>query len=1091
MRARNFVIAALPFLVTCDDGAQTPSPTIETQRSALGKVPSSEVAVWQKVGSSDIPEGRFLPAVAFDAKREVVVMFGGEAFSLSSMSPPCNQEIWEWSLATGKWSNRSGTGTAPGARAGAAMVYDSTDNMFVLFGGRTTSGVNYEDTWEWDPTTGVWTDRTDAGAHPSARSQHGMVYEKSAGKILLYGGGSGTGSAQDGATVSTSLKDTWEYDPGTHSWTAHSTATGPGARHDFGLVWDADRKKVILFGGLQVDPAGAAPVAKQDTWEWDPAGTWTERTVSGTKPSARFGHAMAYDGSRKKVVVFGGLDPSASGAKNDLWDLDPTAAAWTQRLLGSEAGLPTPRMYASLVSDDSKARLELLAGAVAASGSSSVSIAGSYAASGSNEVWELDPAPPTFTNKTLSQTLPAPRCEHAMAYNPTTHKTYLFGGYEGYSETAPSPTFNDFWEWDGKVWTQVVTSNGPSPAYGAALAYDPVRKSLILYGGLDYDGLDNPVTYGDTWEWSSSTRQWTKLTTTGNPGPLYEHGMVTDTTRGKILLLTGSAGPWINNVWEWDGSSLSWTDRTLVSLATAARSRSYPLMAYDEDRQKLLLYDGVYGGGSGQTPASAFWEWDPITAGWTPRDSGDTLDTAHGFILTYDSIRRRVIMLTDAPNGYARETWELDVNTPMWYVRTLSTSPTNRYQSAMAFDSDRGVAVLFGGMLSGVAGSAIGNDTWEYSVTNLANGEGCNAAFAASCASGNCVDGVCCEATTCTGACKSCSVPGSEGTCKLAQAGMEVPGSCGDGNACDGTGTCKTKNGQSCSEGATCASGFCADGVCCDSACTGTCVACNLSGRTGKCSAHPAGTDPGNECTAGTGLCKSTCDGAGACAFTAANEPCDTCTTCDGKGNCSQHWPEDVCKAMSASNGGTTGTTTSIDKSKGGAGGFSSGAGGMVGAGGGNGGTGGSAAGGSASGGSAAGGRGGAGAGGTTGPGGSGGSGNGGSSTSSSSSTGKGGNAAGAGGTTHGGAGGSSTTGAGGSAGNGGSTANRDGSVAADGGLVGSLHRSGCSCAVGQAQSPHPEWFPPFVLVGAALVARWLRRRHLSRVYSRNQGAQP
>jgi len=50
----------------------------------------------------------------------------------------------------------------------------------------------------------------------------------------------------------------------------------------------------------------------------------------------------------------------------------------------------------------------------------------------------------------------------------------------------------------------------------------------------------------------------------------------------------------------------------------------------------------------------------------------------------------------------------------------------------MAFDSQRGVIVLFG------AGTDPG-EVWEYKVNNLGNGEGCTAATAQNCASGFCV----------------------------------------------------------------------------------------------------------------------------------------------------------------------------------------------------------------------------------------------------------------------------------------------------------------------------------------------------------------
>jgi MYXO-CTERM domain-containing protein len=217
----------------------------------------------------------------------------------------------------------------------------------------------------------------------------------------------------------------------------------------------------------------------------------------------------------------------------------------------------------------------------------------------------------------------------------------------------------------------------------------------------------------------------------------------------------------------------------------------------------------------------------------------------------------------------------------------LATTPGAVYGATTAFDGARGVVVLFGGQTT--SSGSLGSETWEYSVTNLGNGEGCTATFATSCASGNCVDGVCCDVAACTGACKSCNVAGSEGTCVLAKAGTEVTGSCAVGQACDGTGSCLSKNGQACTVASACASGFCADGVCCDSACAGTCASCNQAGRAGKCSPYPAGTDPQSECGGGSGVCKSTCDGTGTCAYPGGTVSCGTCYSCDGMGTCSNY----------------------------------------------------------------------------------------------------------------------------------------------------------------------------------------------------------
>ncbi len=847
-----------------------------------------------------MPDGRYLQALAFDETRKVFVMFGGTSSNPGTGTVIPNQETWEWSPATGKWTNRIGAGNAPAPRSGAAMVFDSVRGKFVLFGGRAGSGANFEDTWEWDPATGAWTDVSAAGGHPSARSQHGMVYEKSTGKILLFGGGRSDSASYDGTGITLSLGDTWEYDPTTYAWSALSVASAPSARHDFGMVWDSARNKAVLFAGMQIDLVGVSGIPKQDTWEWDPvASTWTERTTQGDKPSQRYAHAMAFDGVRDKVVVFGGWDISTGASRNDLWDWEPTTGAWTERLTGSESGIPTPRMYASMVADDADARLELVAGVAASSpygsgGSYGGPDAGiyilppilppgvGYSATGSREVWELNPATPAFTNRTAPLDVPSARYDQAMAYNPSTGKTYVYGGYD----SMTGQLFDDLWAWDGKTWAQVATDVRPPARSAAGLAYDPARKSLILYGGNSANGN----VYGDTWEWASSGK-WTELNPSNSPEPLFGHGMVTDTTRNKILLFAGLGsynymGPFMgmgNEVWEWDGTTMAWTDRTPTASTNAPIGRQYPVMAYDEGRQKMFVYDGTnYGASPG-----AFWEWDPVSAGWAIRASGDSLDYGYYDVVAYDSIRRREVLLTAAnsPSTNYQETWELDAKGPTWYVRALPGSPGQKYGATMAFDSGRGVVVMYGGQNTNT-GAASG-ETWEYKVSSLGNGEGCTAAFATSCVSGNCVDGVCCDVAACTGACKSCNVAGSEGTCVLAQAGTEVAGSCSTGQACDGSGICKTKNGQACTAASVCASGNCVDGVCCDSACVGTCASCNLAGRAGKCTPYPAGTDPQNECGNGTGVCKSTCDGVGSCAYPQAEVTCGTCLTCDGMGTCS------------------------------------------------------------------------------------------------------------------------------------------------------------------------------------------------------------
>jgi hypothetical protein len=1117
--SRRGPVIALLFLATCsEDAAQQGGRSIEPAIKSIGKVPPSEAAAWQKAGASNTPDGRYLQAAAFDEMRKVLIMFGGQNSDPNSYLPVPYKDTWEWSPATGRWSNRTVAGNAPEARSGAGMVYDSQRGKLVLFGGRAGSGLNFEDTWEWDPASGAWTNISGPGSHPPARSQPAMVYQKSTGKILLFGGGRSDPNASDGATMTKSLGDTWEFDPTSSTWTALSPASAPSPRHDMGAAWDSVRQRVVIFGGMQTEIANASGVPKQDTWEWDPAtSAWTERTSAGNKPSQRFAHSMAFDSARGRVLVFGGFDITNGGFLNDLWEWDPASGAWSQRT-STTGSWPTGREYASLVAIESSGRLELVAGVRPydpyGAGGTGGTYYGSgpimnYGTSGSRDVWELDPATAVFTDRTAPLDIPAPRGNLAMAYYPPTGKVYIFGGCDG----MMGLTFGDLWEWNGTTWAQVSSSNGPQARCDSAMAYDPVRKSLILFGGTSYQGRMDA--FPETWEWTNSGG-WAQLKPLGSPAPMYGHGMVTDTVRNKVLLFGGLSykyyygpdggiyvpppmDPLRNEVWEWDGGTLTWTNRTPVTSMQAPRGRQYPVLAFDEARGKLFLYEGPNNSWSSGASTSGYWEWDPSTAGWALRDPKDWLQTSYNAYAVYDSIRRREVLFTDTSSSTGtNETWELDARGPTWYVRTLWGTPESRSNAAMAFDAGRGVVVLFGGMRND---STMTNETWEYRVTQWGDGTGCTAAFAASCASGYCVEGVCCQSAACTGPCQSCSVAGAEGTCVPAKPGTEVPGSCDQGLACDGKGNCLGKNGQPCAGPSTCASGFCTDGVCCENACSGPCASCALTGQVGKCTPYPAGKDPQSECGKGDGVCASTCDGVGACVFPGSGQPCAYCMACDGFGKCGAYDP--YCR-YSGGGGAGGGAGGSGGYPRGGAGGYPlGGSGGSV-----RGGAGGYPSGGYASGGYPSGGypsggsvrsggyasggypSGGYPSGGSVRSGGyasggyvSGGYPSGGYPSGGSVRSGgypAGGSSGGSGGTPSGGAGGSVVGGSGGKRDGG----PRDGlgSNPVGGEIIGTgrLHRTGCYCTLGSRRADAaPGLTIPLLTLGAVVLwrARWRRRR--------------
>jgi hypothetical protein len=147
----------------------------------------------------------------------------------------------------------------------------------------------------------------------------------------------------------------------------------------------------------------------------------------------------------------------------------------------------------------------------------------------------------------------------------------------------------------------------------------------------------------------------------------------------------------------------------------------------------------------------------------------------------------------------------------------------------------------------------------------------------AECATGFCVDGVCC-ASACNGSCEACNLAGTIGVCSLVPAGQDPAAECGNG-VCGGDGSCNANNGEPCAQGADCVSNFCVDDVCCNSPCTGTCQACTAAlkgaGSDGSCGNIAAASDPQDECPGTSG-----CSGSGACTLLASGSPCSFAGEC-------------------------------------------------------------------------------------------------------------------------------------------------------------------------------------------------------------------
>lgn len=109
---------------------------------------------------------------------------------------------------------------------------------------------------------------------------------------------------------------------------------------------------------------------------------------------------------------------------------------------------------------------------------------------------------------------------------------------------------------------------------------------------------------------------------------------------------------------------------------------------------------------------------------WTQVSPSNAPPPRYGAAMAYDSIHHQVVLFGGegpvtnvyGPVPNLNDTWTWDGTT--WTQKFPQNSPSPRSGHSMAFDSDLGVVVLFGGFTGGVQNGGFLNDTWTWDGTN-------------------------------------------------------------------------------------------------------------------------------------------------------------------------------------------------------------------------------------------------------------------------------------------------------------------------------------------------------------------------------------
>ncbi len=136
-------------------------------------------------------------------------------------------------------------------------------------------------------------------------------------------------------------------------------------------------------------------------------------------------------------------------------------------------------------------------------------------------------------------TQPPPLYEPALGFDDASGQLVMFGG-------AASRTYSDTWLWEGAEWHQLHPPHAPSPRLGASMAYDPISRRLMLYGGAYYTpgdaaaplrsaaGMSTSRVDSDTWAWDG--HDWTQLAASqSNPGELPSSRLGFDAGDGLMI----------------------------------------------------------------------------------------------------------------------------------------------------------------------------------------------------------------------------------------------------------------------------------------------------------------------------------------------------------------------------------------------------------------------------------------------------------------------------------------------------------------------------------------------------------------------------
>jgi N-acetylneuraminic acid mutarotase len=490
---------------------------------------------WSQVASA--PEGRS-EGIGMSIGNKGYVGLG------RSQTTVHNKNMWEYDPAANTWTRKA---DFPGEARSDAACFSIGSKGYVGTGSSSSGPGPLKDFWEFDPAANTWTRKADLAGDSRSAATGFTIGSK--------------GYIATGYRSGSSLNDLWEYEPGTDSW-IQKASVGTSGRYD--ATSFVAGLKAYVGTGMNTEPGS---VIMKDLWEYDQGSdTWTRKADLPEGKAAAVGFSLGqygYIGTTSfskynlatntwtnSAPLSSPMIPAATaftiGTKGyiaggrpglkEFWEYDPASDSWAQKANYPGQGY----MGHTGFGIGSK-------GYMGFGVTTSTNPYENY----SLDFWEYDPALNTWLQKSS---------------HPTVGRAWAVGfaiGSKGYVGTGQGGvngsyvTYNDFWEYAPATNSWVQKANASPVSRAEAVGFSLNGKGYIGTGFQrnNFQG----TRLKDFWEYDPVANTFTQKADFGGTPRENAAGFAMQ-GKGYIGLGQNTQFKYVRDFWFYDPATNVWTE---------------------------------------------------------------------------------------------------------------------------------------------------------------------------------------------------------------------------------------------------------------------------------------------------------------------------------------------------------------------------------------------------------------------------------------------------------------------------------------------------------------------------------------------------